>query len=168
VPASGAQQKGDFKMAFCPNCGATVEGRFCAKCGTQVNATAAPETGPANAAYATPAATGLSDNVAGALCYVLGLITGILFLVLAPYNQSKFVRFHAFQSIFLHVGLIALWVIDTTIVLILPWSLHLIVSLLWMLIALGGVAMWLICLVKAYQGERYKLPVIGDLAEKQA
>lgn len=156
-------------MAFCPNCGAAVEGRFCAKCGAQVSPAGAPGNGPADTTYAAPtAATGLSDNVAGALCYVLGLITGVLFLVLAPYNQSKFVRFHAFQAIFFHVAWIALWVFDTAIAVMLPWSLHLLVSLFWMLIALGGLVIWVLLLVKAYQGERFKLPVIGDLAEKQA
>lgn len=155
-------------MAFCPNCGAAVEGRFCAKCGAQVDPAASAGTGPANAAYAAPAAGGLADNVAGALCYVLGLVTGILFLVLAPYNQSKFVRFHAFQAIFLHVAFIVLWIADTALAVALPWSLHLLSSLLWMAIALGGLVVWILVLVKAYQGERFKLPVIGDLAEKQA
>ena len=63
------------------------------------------------AQYAQPVASGMTDNVAGALCYVLGLVTGIVFLVLAPYNQNKFVRFHAFQSIFFHVAFIGIWVL---------------------------------------------------------
>ena len=93
---------------FCPNCGATVQGRFCAKCGTAVDAATAssgptPPPGaqrlrdgrrawsPSRSLRATATAGGMSQNLAGALCYVLGLITGILFLVLAPYNQNKFV-----------------------------------------------------------------------------
>jgi len=155
-------------MAFCPNCGAAVEGRFCAKCGAQVSAAATPGSGAANTTFAAPAAAGLTDNVAGALCYALGLITGILFLVLAPYNQSKFVRFHAFQAIFFHLAWIVFWVAETAIGLVLPWSLHVVVSLLALLIFLAGIACWIMLLVKAYQGERFKLPVIGDLAEKQA
>src|SRR5579864_4887273 len=89
-------------MPFCANCGASVEGRFCAKCGT-------PLAGEAPPAGATPlgpgpaAAAGLTDNVAGALCYVLTFITGILFLLLEPYNRNRAIRFHAFQSIFLFV-----------------------------------------------------------------
>ena len=159
-------------MTYCPNCGASVEGRFCVKCGTPVTASAG---GPANASgaaaqpqYAAPAAGGLTDNVAGALCYVLGLITGIVFLVLAPYNQSKFVRFHAFQAIFFHVAFIALIIIDTAISFALPWSLSAITSLLWMIIMLGAFAAWVLLLLKAYQGQKFKLPLIGDLAEKQA
>lgn len=152
-------------MAFCPNCGASVEGRFCAKCGTQVSA-ATPSGG--NPAYSASAAAGIPDNVAATLCYVLGLITGIVFLVLAPYNQSKFVRFHAFQAIFFHIAVIGLWIVDTILAITMPLSLHILVSLLWMVIFLGVLAVWILLLIKAYQGERFKLPVIGDLAEKQA
>jgi uncharacterized membrane protein len=166
---------------FCPNCGATVQGRFCAKCGTAVDASAsagtpsagptpgaqAYSTGPGAQPYSAPTATagGMSENVAGALCYVLGLITGILFLVLAPYNQNKFVRFHAFQAIFFHVAWIVLWIADTMMAFVLPWYL---MSLVGMLLALGGLALWLILMFKAYNNERFKLPIVGDLAEKQA
>src|SRR6187551_2817116 len=104
-------------MAFCSNCGASVEGRFCAKCGTAMPAASAPAASAASAG-------GLTDNVAGALCYVLGVLTGIIFLVLAPYNQSKFVRFHAFQAIFFHLAFIVLYIVDTVIAMALPWSLH--------------------------------------------
>lgn len=167
---------------FCPNCGATVQGRFCAKCGTAVDAASASSgtpsagptpgaqaysTGPGAQPYSAPTATagGMSENVAGALCYVLGLITGILFLVLAPYNQNKFVRFHAFQAIFFHVAWIVLWIADTMMAFVLPWYL---MSLIGMLLALGGLALWLILMFKAYNNERFKLPIVGDLAEKQA
>lgn len=107
----------------------------------------------------------MADNVAGALCYVLGLITGILFLVLAPYNQNKFVRFHAFQSIFLNAAWIVVWIAEMFMMVILPWYL---VSMITTLVALAFLGVWILMLVKAYQGERFKLPVIGDLAEKQA
>lgn len=164
-------------MAFCPNCGASVEGRFCARCGSQVTAAGAAsagtyETGTANAGYtagAQPAtAGGLTQNVAGALCYVLGLFTGIIFLVLAPYNQNKFVRFHAFQSIFFHVAFIAVIIAETILGMVLPWTLSAILSMLSLVVALAFLAGWVLLLIKAYQGERWKLPVIGDLAEKQA
>ena len=69
------------------------------------------------AAQASPAvnlppvsAAGLPENTAAALCYLLGLVTGIIFLVLEPYNKNKLIRFHAFQSIFLHVCVIIVWV----------------------------------------------------------
>ena len=157
-------------MAFCANCGAEVQGRFCAKCGTPLNAAGAD---PSNAApppgahpYQAPQTGGLTDNVAGALCYVVGLFTGILFLVLSPYNRNRFVRFHAFQAIFLHVAWIGLWIAHTVISITLGgWLFS---SLLWTAIALGGLVVWVLCIVKAYSNERFKLPVIGDLAEKQA
>jgi uncharacterized membrane protein len=167
-------------MAFCPNCGAQAEGRFCAKCGSSLTAESTAQAsgsgyatgaapGPQSSYAAPPAqAAGMTDNVAGALCYVLGVISGILFLVLAPYNQNKFVRFHAFQAIFFHVAFIGLLIAQTVIGFILPWSLSMVASLLGLVIWLGGVAVWVLLLVKAYQGERFKLPVIGDLAEKQA
>jgi uncharacterized membrane protein len=126
-------------------------------------------TPPGAQPYPPPAqAAGMSQNVAGALAYIVGLVTGILFLVLAPYNQNKFVRFHAFQSIFLHVAWIILWIVDTIITAMLPWSLMIISSLLWLVIFLGGVAVWIFCMVKAYNNEMFKFPVIGDIAAKQA
>ena len=164
-------------MAFCPNCGASVEGRFCAKCGTAVGAAPSqppppgPQPGyqPGAQQYSAPAtSSGLTENVAGALCYLLGLITGVLFLVLAPYNQSKFVRFHAFQAIFFHVAMIAFWIVFTIISVAMPFALHMLLTLLSLVIWLGGVALWLFLMYKAYNNEKFKLPVIGDLAEKQS
>jgi uncharacterized membrane protein len=115
---------------------------------------------------ATVGAAGITDNVAATLCYVLGLITGIIFLVIAPYNQSKFVRFHAFQSIFFHVAFIVVWILEGIIIAtILPWML---VSLLTTVTALAALGIWILLLVKAYQGEQFRLPVIGDMAAKQA
>jgi uncharacterized membrane protein len=149
-------------MAFCPSCGSQVEGRFCAKCGTAVGA------GEVGAA-ATPAPqaavqAGLTDNVASALCYALGLITGVLFLVLAPYNQNKTIRFHAFQSIFMHVAFIFIWVAWIFVSIVSGGLLGLISPLIW----LGFFVLWLVVIIKAYQGQKMVLPIIGPLAEKQA
>jgi uncharacterized membrane protein len=99
---------------------------------------------------------------------LVGFITGILFLVLAPYNQDKFVRFHAFQSIFLNAAWIAFWIIQTMLFMMLPWALSTLLSMLSVLVSLGFLVLWIVLMVKAYQGERFKLPIIGDLAEKQA
>src|ERR1700681_2740972 len=99
-------------MAFCPNCGNQVDGRFCAKCGTAVNPEAAGAASSSVAPTSVPMtvqAAGLTDNVASALCYALGFITGILFLVLEPYSRNRKIRFHAFQSIFLNVVCIVIW-----------------------------------------------------------
>jgi uncharacterized membrane protein len=123
---------------------------------------------PAAQPYTQPTAGGMTDNVAGALCYVLGLITGIVFLVLAPYNQNKFVRFHAFQSIFFHVAFIGIWIVETIIAMMMPFGLSMIMSLIGLLISLAALGAWIFLIVKAYQGEKFKLPVVGDLADKQA
>src|ERR1700686_3915885 len=104
-------------MPFCASCGSQVEGKFCAKCGAVVGAPSAPGAapggpapgGPPPAAYAAAPGAGMTDNVASALSYVL--IAAILFLVIAPYNQNKTVRFHAFQSIFMHVAMLAVWIV---------------------------------------------------------
>lgn len=101
--------------------------------------------------------SGLPENVAGALAYLLGPITGILFLVLE--KKSKFVRFHAMQSLITFGGLFVLNVVLGFIPL-LGWAAG-------MLLSLAGVLLWVVLLVKAYQGEMYKLPYIGEMAEKQ-
>jgi uncharacterized membrane protein len=153
-----------------------VNGSFCASCGKPVGATAggAP---PPNAAYAgatpaaAPAAAGMSENVAGLLCYIFGFITGIIFLALAPYNQNKFVRFHAFQSIFLSVAWIGVIIAERIVSMVLlsiSLALFGLMAVVWMLVALGFLALWIVLLMKAYNGQRWKLPIIGDLAEKQA
>jgi uncharacterized membrane protein len=152
-------------MAFCGNCGSEVQGSFCGSCGQRVGA-------PSAGVGASPAAAGgLTDNVAGLLCYILGFITGIIFLVVAPYNQSKFVRFHAFQSIFLSVAWVALSIVQsiiTSVAVTISFGLLGIVGLIWTVLWLGFLAVVVLLMVKAYQGERFKLPIIGEFAEKQA
>ena len=165
-------------MAFCATCGAPVEGRFCAKCGSAVGAAApGPPPGmgappPQGMPYQQPVASGagLSVNAASALCYVLGFITGILFLVLEPYNRNPTVKFHAFQSIFLNVAWFAVWVIRVIIGMALAavglfWFVTLFLGLI---IGLGFFILWLYMIISAYQGKTVVLPIIGPLAQKQA
>ena len=149
-------------MAFCPSCGSPVEGRFCAKCGTAIGG-GAPAAGAPGAAPG--AASGMADNVASALCYVLGLVTGILFLVLAPYNQNKTIRFHAFQSIFMHVALIAIYIVLGFLVRMMLGFLGV---MIFPLIGLGAFVLWLYLIISAYQGKMVVLPVIGEFARQQA
>lgn len=162
-------------MAFCAKCGAQLaEGSgFCSGCGTATAAQGgAPATGAAPAAAGT-ASSGMTENVAGMLCYILGIITGVLFLVLDPYKNSKFVRFHAFQSIFFWVACFAIWIVWSWIIVGMLFSaggwagLGLFASLFWIL-RLAMLAAWVFLMVKAYNNEQFKLPIIGDIAAKQA
>jgi hypothetical protein len=87
-------------MAFCSKCGAQLNAgsSFCAACGTPVAEPGVAQ--PGVSAIPAPAVTsgsGLSNNGAGALCYLFGIITGIIFLVIEPYKNNRFVRFHAFS-----------------------------------------------------------------------
>ena len=110
------------------------------------------------------APAGLTDNVASALCYALGLVTGILFLVLAPYNQNRKIRFHAFQSIFMHAAVIVVWIGMLLVSAISGGMLLFVMPLIW----LGFFVLWLVLIIKAYQDQKLVLPIIGPLAEKQA
>ena len=109
---------------------------------------------------------GEADNVASALCYALGFITGIIFLVLAPYNQNKTVRFHAFQSIFFSVAVIAIRIV-LSIVLTAVLGFYTMLTVQ-SLVSLCFFGLWLYLLIMAYQGKTVVLPVIGPLAQKQA
>lgn len=116
--------------------------------------------------------TGMAPNVAGALSYVLGLITGIIFVLL---EKDSFVRFHAFQSIVFNVAWIALWIaftIFSAIVGFIPavgGILALIIGFIVSLgLGLGGFVLWIVLIIKAYQGQRWKLPYLGDMAERYA
>ncbi|HEV8182970.1 MAG TPA: DUF4870 domain-containing protein [Candidatus Angelobacter sp.] len=114
----------------------------------------------------------MTNNVAGCLCYLVGWITGLIFLVIEPYKNDKFVRFHAFQSIFLNVAVIAVWIgamILSTILGFITRGLgFFIMGPLMMLIWVGVLVVVVICMIKAYGNQQFKLPIIGDLAAKQA
>jgi uncharacterized membrane protein len=154
-------------MAFCPNCGTEASGAYCPNCGTQMGGTSA---GSASG-YASSSSTstgprygqtsGLSQNAASALCYLVGFITGIIFLVWAPYNQNRIIRFHAWQSILLNLVFIVLTII-------LPAIGHLVGFALLSLIDLAGIVLWVYLLFSTYNGKMVRLPVIADFADKQA
>ena len=170
-PANNLNAKGDRIMAFCGKCGAALnEGAtFCGSCGSAVGAVgAAPAQPPA--AVSGSASSGLAPNVAGALAYVT-LIPPILFLVMEPYNKDKFIRFHAFQSIFFHVSAIVLMIAFMLVGFILgliPVIGWIIDILLWIVLGFGLFGLWIYLVYKAYQGEQYMLPVVGKLAAQQA
>lgn len=101
--------------------------------------------------------SGLDENFAGLLCYLFGFITGIIFLLVE--KDNRFVRFHALQSIFTFAALFVVNMVINVIPL-----LGLLISILLVPISL---ILWIVLMVKAYQGKWFKLPIIGELAEKQ-
>ena len=112
-----------------------------------------------------PAGAGMPDNTAGMVAYIT-IIPAIIFLVMEPYNKRPFVRFHCFQNIFFCCAWIALSIILSIIAAIpvIGW----LTLILWPIIGLGGLVLWVMLLLKANQGQMWKLPFIGDLAAKQA
>ena len=150
---------------FCTKCGAAVsEGTtFCGSCGTPVSG-AAPAAGIQ--------VTGLTSNVAAALSYLLGFITGIIFLVIEPHNKDPFVRFNAFQSIFLSIAYLVfsmVWGVLFGMLLVVSLGfMFSLVALALRLVELGFFLLWLFLMYKAYKNERVLLPIIGPLAAKQA
>jgi len=155
-------------MAFCTTCGAQIPAgtSVCPACSRPAAAGAAGGAATGAAPATVQASTGgLTDNVAGMLAYITP-IPAIVFLVIEPYNKNRFIRFHSFQNIFFFVAMIALG-IALSIVSFIPF-LGLILIPIHFIIWLGSLALWVILLLKAYQGQMWKLPVIGDMAEKQA
>jgi uncharacterized membrane protein len=158
-------------MSFCPSCGKplTAGASNCGYCGafvgTQVNA--APVAAPG-----TVAAGGMTVNAAGALCYLAGFITGVIFLLIDPYKRDPFVKFHAFQSIFFNVAWIGLWIVWGILGFILGSITHGLFFIIQLpvnlLLMLGGFGLWAYLMYSAYQGKTFKLPVIGGLAAQQA
>jgi len=155
-------------MPHCTKCGATVseDASFCQNCG-QPQASVAPA-----AVTSTSARSELSENAAALLSYALGWITGIIFFLI---DRRPVVRFHAAQSIVTFGGLHIL-----RIVLGMPlgvgwwfgglghWGGFGIGVVLLSFLGLLTFVLWIICMVKAYQGVRFKLPLAGDIAENIA
>jgi uncharacterized membrane protein len=123
--------------------------------------------------------TGLDSNVAGALSYLFGALTGIIFYVLEP--EDEFVRFHASQSIVVSVGffvLAFLTTIVTTVLSVLGGAsagasiafglVSLVISLLWLVVGLAGFALWLFLMLRAYQGKRTRIPIAASVANRIA
>lgn len=163
-------------MAFCANCGtAWSEGAgFCANCGKPVGTTTYTAATQATQPVLSPSAptnSGLASNLAGALAYVLGFISGVVFLVLEPYRRDRFVRFHAMQSILFSVACIVFsiaWSIVWGILFSFSDALVFVDLPLRLLISLGLFLLWLFVMFQAYGKREYHIPFIGALAEKHA
>jgi uncharacterized membrane protein len=157
-------------MAFCGKCGTSVaEGvAFCPKCGapTGTVVTGAPATGPVITPVVAAGTSGLTENVAGLLCYVLGWLTGIIFLIA---DKRPFVRFHAAQSIVVFGTL-------TIIRIILSFGIFgwyslgffSIWSLISLLVSLVTLIAWVGLMVTAYQGKTFEVPIAAGIAKSIA
>ena len=113
--------------------------------------------------------SGLAPNIASMLCYICMPITSIVFMLME--KENKDVQFHAWQATTFGVGWIVVVValnILSMILVRIAGVLGVIMSILVPVLGLGVFILWIICLVKAYQGERWKIPYIGDFAEKKA
>jgi uncharacterized membrane protein len=147
-------------MAFCKACGTDVGGAtFCPKCGASQSASSPvvpPPVGP-------PATSeGLAENVAGLLCYVLGWLTGIIFILI---DKRPFVRFHAAQSIVVF-GALTVLRIGVGIILgmggFIGWGIWTLVT---MCVSLLGLILWILLMIKAYQHQLYRVPIAANVAD---
>jgi uncharacterized membrane protein len=154
--------QGRLIMPHCTKCGAAIGENvaFCPACGASQ---AAHDPGPA----ASKASSGLQENVAGALAYALGWITGLIFFFI---DKRPYVRFHAAQSIVVFGALSILSEILSNLFgfsfITGEWTGFSLGYVLWRLVHLAGVILWILLMVKAYQGERFRVPVAADVAEK--
>ena len=129
-----------------------------------------PQSAPAPTPAPAPAAstTGLDPNVACGLCAVFPLVGGIVFMVLE--KQNALVKFWAMQSLYFGVlslvASIAVTIVSTILAFI-PFIGWLIGMLLWLVLTLGLLALWVMGVINAFQGKRWKMPVLGDMVEKQ-
>ncbi len=162
-------------MAFCANCGSQANGSFCPNCGSPLGGA----TGSRASSYTSSSTTGvgspgITDNVAGALCYIpflIGLVCSIVLLIIAPYNSNRNVRFHAFQSLFLHLALFVLSFAFSIVIGMFALMTHgvgFVLGGLYPILWLATLVLFLVLMYQAYNKQRTKLPLIGDLAEKQA
>jgi uncharacterized membrane protein len=153
-------------MAFCTKCGAAVaeNAAFCAACGAPQ---AAPSAGQGAAPGTAPAQTQMAENVAGLLCYALGWLTGLIFYFI---DKRPYVRFHATQSIVVFGGLhILLFAFDIFFGISLwagGWAGFSFGYAIHSLIGLATFVLWILLMIKAYQGERFRVPFASDICEK--
>ena len=107
-------------------------------------------------------------NIIAALTYLLGFVTGLIFLYLEPYNQDEFIRFHARQSIGFSVAWFAIGVVFGVFIAVLPRGLGALLNFLLTLIDIALAVFWLFLMYKAYNGERYRIPELADIVDSIA
>ena len=105
----------------------------------------------------------MQPNLAALLSYLLGFVSGLIFYLIE--KDNKFVRFHAMQSIVVFGVLFVLHFVTIFVLFFMPWAFRYFIS---MIISFGGLILWIVLMVKAYQGEYFKLPIAGDIAEQNS
>ena len=170
-------------MSACQSCGAALaeDTRFCQSCGSptesqgQMSLCRQSRVRLLSAVMSPSGETGsktMDTNVVGALTYLAGFVTGIVFLVLDPYKSNSFVRFHAFQSIFFNVAWIAFWIVWMILSAVLtPLTagiFGLIALPLMLIFTVAGFGIWIFLMYQAYQQKLFKLPIVGKFAAEQA
>ncbi len=154
-------------MAFCSACGAEVSGAaFCPKCGAAQGAAAAAA--PAGAVAASPTA-GMEENVAALLSYLVGWVSGLIFLLI---DKRPFVKFHAAQSIAFNIAIFAVYIafgIMSFFLTMVTAMLHFPIGFLTVfflpIIGIAILVTWIFLMYKAYSHEKFKLPIIGNIIE---
>lgn len=172
--------KGDAKsvpLTSCPDCAAQMPATaaYCPGCGQSMLSPSVPGTleldPPAQTEARAQGRVGaLPENIAGALAYFT-FVPAVVFLVLAPYSKNRFVRFHSIQCLLLW-GVCAAFAIAlklaSVVLFIIPLLGPLLVWLVSTVVALAAVVIWVVLVVKAFQGEMFKLPLLGDFAAQPA
>ena len=152
-------------MAYCSKCGGEVQTgvAFCPKCGQA-------QAGEHVTQSSQSTQTGMAENVAGLLCYVLGWVTGIIFFLI---DKRPYVRFHAAQSIVVFGGLHVINIVVAIIfgagfMMMGGWGSFGLGFVLYSLINLVAFILWILLMVKAYQGEKFEVPVAAGIAKSFA
>jgi uncharacterized membrane protein len=157
-------------MAFCGKCGTTMADgvAFCPKCGAPAGpvAVGTPAAAPVSGPVVTGAGSGLTENVAGLLCYVLGWLTGIIFLLI---DKRPFVRFHAAQSIVVFGALTVIRIILSFFFLGgYSFGMFWLWSMISLLVSLATLVAWILLMVMAYQGKWFEVPIAAGIAKNIA
>lgn len=169
-------------MSACQSCGAALAGdtRFCQSCGsaTQLGAGVSLSAVESSAAVGVMSPSGetgsktMDTNVVGALTYLAGFVTGIVFLALEPYKSNSFVRFHAFQSILFNVAWIAFWmawmILSAVLTPLTAGIFGLIALPMILIFTLAGFGIWIFLMYQAYQQKLFRLPIVGKFAAQHA
>ena len=178
---------------YCAECGEEVasSAKFCENCGAQVDqsestsqdssqseqsepaghdSTQTTQSEPTAASSGGNAAGGLEPNIAGALSYLLGFLTGLVFFLIE--EEDEFVRFHAAQSMVVFGGLFVLAIVVQVFTTVLGataglfgWIVALVLGLIWLVISLGILVLWIFLMVRAYQGKTPRIPIAAGIAD---